>query len=227
MSNTAHPDDIEALMSSVRDFVSHKDSRKSVSRKLPDRLVLTPDQLVAEPSDVAEDPVKKGSAADSSTGNIHPFEPANRDEKANLEAALSALGGSAAAIPDAGKVLAKKAADTKEKEAKSAPVKTTDSAKTSADDATKAVETDSHATPQEKEASEDPATTTPAENLLAQAGADAMAHEALRALIIEIVHEELASDLGERMTRNVRKLVRREINRVLTSRELERDDKAE
>jgi hypothetical protein len=42
--------------------------------------------------------------------------------------------------------------------------------------------------------------------------------EALRDLVAEIVREELMGTLGERITRNVRKLVRREINRALTSR---------
>lgn len=45
--------------------------------------------------------------------------------------------------------------------------------------------------------------------------------EALRALVVQIVHQELQGTLGERITRNVRNLVRREIRRALTSQELE------
>ncbi len=45
--------------------------------------------------------------------------------------------------------------------------------------------------------------------------------EALRDLVTDIVREELQGALGERITRNVRKLVRREIHRALTTRELE------
>jgi len=45
--------------------------------------------------------------------------------------------------------------------------------------------------------------------------------EALRDLVSEIVRQELQGALGERITRNVRKLVRREIHRALTSQELE------
>lgn len=45
--------------------------------------------------------------------------------------------------------------------------------------------------------------------------------EALRALVVQIVHQELQGALGERITRNVRNLVRREIRRALTSQELE------
>lgn len=43
----------------------------------------------------------------------------------------------------------------------------------------------------------------------------------LRELVTDIVREELQGALGERITRNVRKLVRREIQRALTSQELE------
>lgn len=45
--------------------------------------------------------------------------------------------------------------------------------------------------------------------------------EALRDLIAEIVRQELAGDLGERITRNVRKLVRREIRQMLASADLD------
>ena len=44
--------------------------------------------------------------------------------------------------------------------------------------------------------------------------------EAMRLLIARMIREELQGDLGERITRNVRKLVRREIKRALTSRDL-------
>jgi hypothetical protein len=43
----------------------------------------------------------------------------------------------------------------------------------------------------------------------------------LRELVTEIVRQELQGALGERITRNVRKLVRREIHRALTTHELE------
>lgn len=43
----------------------------------------------------------------------------------------------------------------------------------------------------------------------------------LRALVVEIVRQELQGTLGERITRNVRKLVRREIYRMLASQELD------
>ena len=45
--------------------------------------------------------------------------------------------------------------------------------------------------------------------------------EALRDMVAEIVRQELQGSLGERITRNVRKLVRREIHRALAARELD------
>lgn len=45
--------------------------------------------------------------------------------------------------------------------------------------------------------------------------------EALRDLVAEIVRSELQGALGERITRNVRKLVRREIHRALVARDLD------
>jgi len=45
--------------------------------------------------------------------------------------------------------------------------------------------------------------------------------ESLRELVSDIVRQELQGALGERITRNVRKLVRREIHRALTAQDLE------
>jgi len=52
-------------------------------------------------------------------------------------------------------------------------------------------------------------------------GLSGMDEEALRVLVAEIVREELQGALGERITRNVRKLVRREIYRILSSQEFD------
>ena len=45
--------------------------------------------------------------------------------------------------------------------------------------------------------------------------------ETLRELVTDIVREELQGALGERITRNVRKLVRREIHRALAAQDLD------
>lgn len=47
--------------------------------------------------------------------------------------------------------------------------------------------------------------------------------DSLRDIVAELVRQELRGELGERITRNVRSLIRRELNRALTLRDL-RDD---
>lgn len=50
---------------------------------------------------------------------------------------------------------------------------------------------------------------------------DVLDEETLRDMVADIVREELQGALGERITRNVRKLVRREIHRALAAQELD------
>lgn len=59
------------------------------------------------------------------------------------------------------------------------------------------------------------------EEMLRDLVADIVRQELKGTLVAQIVREELQGDLGERITRNVRKLVRREIQRALTARELD------
>ncbi len=49
----------------------------------------------------------------------------------------------------------------------------------------------------------------------------AIDEEALRQMVLDIVRDELQGKLGERITRNVRKLVRREIMRVLNAQDMD------
>ena len=58
-------------------------------------------------------------------------------------------------------------------------------------------------------------------NIFDDADGDVLDEEALREMIVEIVHQELTGSLGERITRNVRKLVRREVHRALASRDFD------
>ena len=81
--------------------------------------------------------------------------------------------------------------------------------------------------PEAEVAAETPAATEPEtpkvdEDLSAYLDSDQVIdEEALRDLVVEIVREELQGALGERITRNVRKLVRREIHRVLSSQDFD------
>ncbi|WP_294623559.1 hypothetical protein [uncultured Roseovarius sp.] len=54
-----------------------------------------------------------------------------------------------------------------------------------------------------------------------QLESDVLDEDALRDMVSEIVRQELQGALGERITRNVRKLVRREIHRALASQDFE------
>ncbi len=49
----------------------------------------------------------------------------------------------------------------------------------------------------------------------------ALDRELLRQMVLDIVREELRGDMGHKITGSVRKLVRREINRILENRELD------
>ncbi len=60
-----------------------------------------------------------------------------------------------------------------------------------------------------------------AENAFAIDDEAVLDEDALRDLVAEIVREELMGTLGERITRNVRKLVRREIHRALNSQDFD------
>lgn len=52
------------------------------------------------------------------------------------------------------------------------------------------------------------------------AGGQLVDPDALRAMVGEMIREELQGEMGERITRNVRKLVRREINRVIAEQDI-------
>ncbi len=57
------------------------------------------------------------------------------------------------------------------------------------------------------------------ENIAAYlAGGSSIDQDVLREMISEVVREELQGEMGERITRNIRKLVRREINNALSSK---------
>ncbi len=60
-----------------------------------------------------------------------------------------------------------------------------------------------------------------AQPLLLETAHTAMDDDALRGMVADIVREELQGMLGERITRNLRKMVRREIHRALSAQDLD------
>lgn len=74
------------------------------------------------------------------------------------------------------------------------------------------------------EAEEEPAEATSEaseDNVFDDELSEVFDEEMLRDLVSEFVRKELQGELGERITRNVRKLVRREINRALAARDFD------
>jgi len=200
MSDTARTDEIDDVLSSVRDFVAHKDLQKV---KQHDRLMLTPELRVAEDAEVKFE-VEPALVIDA--GNVHTLEPTLTEPDAEgLEATIAELEAAVTAQsdnwePDGGEAFAE--TETWAASAFEAPIKAT----------------------QENEAGNAaqnaPFDVDAFEARIAARLASGLDEEELRALVVATVQDQLSGELGERITRNVRKLVRREINRVLASREL-------
>lgn len=222
-------DDIDELVSSVRDFVSHKEPPRSRSRILLDRLILTPEQRVHD-DETANTPVNVDHAPVGPLPPVATLPPVQSFNKAGLEATIAELEAAVTAQfddweADEGETFAKEAwaasafPDVTNDSAKSACEAPTFTHAAPADDADRPHQPNGHeridAVPNGKAPVDDAALTA---SVLA--GLD---EKALRGLVAEIVHEELGGELGERITRNVRKMVRREINRILTSREMGQD----
>ncbi|MFT6076062.1 MAG: hypothetical protein ACJAZ1_002994 [Yoonia sp.] len=218
MSNMARTDDIDEFLTSVRSLISQKEQQKS---KTAERLVLQPDQRVSTDVQGADEEFLADVASDSEpdASNVLMLEPDKPADREGLEATIAELEAAVTAQsgdwePDDGEdfVEAAWAASAFE------------TPKAQTVEAMTQQKNDIPATPQEpvlqaKDASmADELEATVMANVTAGLDADA-----LRALVIATVHEELGGELGERITQNVRKLVRREINRVLANYDIGTD----
>jgi len=189
MSSRMRTDEIDELVSSVRNFVSAKEQHLTDAEE---RLVLMADQRIneevvpsVEPSPPAEE---EETDMPPENDNVLILDTQKNASNEGLEATIAELEAAVTAQPDDWE------ADDGEEFAQAAW-------------AASAFEAPEADVDEIEEASEEPA---PA----------AIDEEALRALVIALIHDELGGELGERITQNVRKLVRREINRVLTSQDL-------
>lgn len=226
----AQTDDIDELVSSVRDFVSHKEPPRTRSRILLDRLILTPELRVPD-TEIAERPVNAKPKKRIVGPDEQALPPVQSYDKAGLEATIAELEAAVTAQfddweADEGETFGKEAWA-----ASAFPSASGDSAP-----AADAPSSFAHSTtkngadaPQSAPVAEPADAATQVDNTVVPQSEDAVVadaviagfdEQALRKLVIEIVHDELGGELGERITRNVRKMVRREINRVLTSREM-------
>ena len=214
MSKMARTDEIDELVSSVRDFVSHKDSPKDSSR---DRLMLTPELRVADAEGVPQtaEPVENDASAISAADDLLILQAqTSQSDRDGLEATIAELEAAVTAQsddwePDGGE-------EFEEDQAWAASAFTPSRMVDEAEAAAAAAAVAALSQPVAAEVDS-------LEAVVAAKLTHGMDADALRALVVATVHEELSGELGERITRNVRKLVRREINRVLTSRELDQD----
>ena len=212
MSNTARTDDIDEFLTSVRSLISQKEQQKT---KAAERLVLQPDQRVsADLEDDAQDTqIDSETHVAAETNNVLLLEAEHANGREGLEATIAEL--EAAVTAQSGDW---EADDGEEFVEAAWAASAFDAPKAKSDEAAAQSPNDVPAATQEpvgqaKDASmADELEATVMANVTA--GLDT---EALRALVIATVYEELGGELGERITQNVRKLVRREINRVLAN----------
>lgn len=235
MSKTARPDEIDELVSSVRDFVSHKEPQRTRSRILADRLLLTPEQRVKDP-DIGETPMIADIADGATESNVHVLDNSDDSGRAGLEATIAELEAAVTAQsddwePDEGESFESGAwavsafQNIRNDSVITAGLRAAKGRQgfDAAPGQQEVADTDDLSeVPPRVAPDETQASSTTEEQVAAEVTA-AIDEDMLRGLVAEIVRDELGGELGERITRNVRKLVRREINRVLTSREMGQD----
>ncbi len=210
MSNTARTGNVDdALLKSVRNLVSVRTGEEPAASSVVERLVLTPalrvdaaeDAPVVATPEIEEEPTFRHA---DEVSKILVLESAKRTERAGLEATIAELEAAVTSQAEDWEADEGENLDETEWAAAAFQSRLVDSS------------TLAEYSPIMREAlglEQDVADTdSPA------VGID---EEALRGLVVEIVHQELSGELGERITRNVRKLVRREINRVLVSKGLD------
>ncbi|SIT84166.1 hypothetical protein SAMN05421665_1805 [Yoonia rosea] len=219
----AHDEDIDDLVSSVRDFVSHKEPQRSRSRILLDRLILTPD-LRVDGGNLPESPTNAARNGATSHVGVRNLPPVKTYDKAGLEATIAELEAAVTAQfddweADEGECFAKAAwAASAFQKPQNDSLQVTDPEPPFVHSER---QTDAVAPQSSQPAMTSEAAVEATKDAVVASVLSGLDDKALRRLVAEIVHEELGGELGERITRNVRKLVRREINRVLTSREMD------
>lgn len=211
MSDPMKSADIEDVLSSIRRLVADTpDGAQAPAADAGNRLVLTPALRVGEderaqseahspadtpdlaPHTAASDSTPEGADTDAPPPDIEPVEEAAVLEWEDHHIAADPQEGAA---PDDAAELAQGAAAADDAPDGWAPA----------------------TAPQQDDTAYGAGTDAP--DLLAEDGV--IDEEMLRELVAEIVRQELQGALGERITRNVRKLVRREIHRALSAAEFE------
>lgn len=186
MTNMARSNEIDALVSSVRNLVSNRDADSLPKSHDAGRLVLTPALRVDLPAEAAAvdlplpEPAEDAQAilANAEDSVAPPADGHEADDDETVENDIWAAG-------------------------------TFHTSQNKNDDLTQPIVAD--------DASSEVSAPAPTQ---AQDIASLIDQAALRDMIVAVVQEELGGEMGERITHNVRKLVRREINRLIAAQEL-------
>lgn len=211
MTNSARPGDIDAVVSSVRDLVAHKEPvGRRRRRTRSELLILTQACRVDDEAAVAEYmPIEQDDQDTKVVSNILRLNTAKHPERASLETKIAELEAAVTAQPEdwgpgEGEAFAPDAwaASAFQQPGTDSPQGDQSRAEMVAQLAREVEAAIGIGQPKPKPAPE-------------------MDMEMLRGMVVQIIREELAGEMGEKITRNVRKLVRREINRVLASRSLD------
>ncbi|WP_288942516.1 hypothetical protein [uncultured Roseovarius sp.] len=226
--HNAHDEDAQVDAPDDGDEFGHDDD---TSQSADDEAPADPDQ----PAEVGDDLTQDDAVADT---DDKPASAALEDRIAEVEAAVAArddqwepdgdsgdeYSGSAVS-PMAWEDYAPEPAED-EDDSDSGPSEEAETEATAEPEATRPEEPQDDSEPERPDHAEDDMASRDAQDgdtpLWQDERADAyLDEEALRDMVSEIVRQELQGALGERITRNVRKLVRREIHRALSSHELD------
>ncbi|MDX8353866.1 hypothetical protein [Cognatiyoonia sp. IB215182] len=241
MSDSIRTDEIEKFLSSVRGFVSSQPAAPQRRRVKSELLVLTPANRVDDDADeMAETPMEYSRITPEPVSNVHHLDVAKQPDRENLEATIAELEAAVTSPEDT----------WDDDDAEDFPVEVWDDEVTDSDDAdSEEAVAETADTPIAALAEPDPSTSPPeveqedadptlsppdiasqiAQEVAKAFGVREVAHnimndmedDTLRLMVTEIIRDELAGELGEKITRNVRKLVRREINRAFMARGLD------
>lgn len=223
MTNTAKPGEIDALVSSVRDLVAHKEPVGRRRRRTKSELLILSQACRVDDDEPSYVPVDKGDYPVEVVSNVLRLDTAQQPERASLEAKIAELEEAVTSQPndwepDEGEAF------TPDAWAESAfPTPVADSSEPAPEPVEMLAEPAAAPTETRAEMVAQLAKEVEAAIGIGAAPRNPLAEmdvESLRIMVVQIVREELAGELGEKITRNVRKLVRREINRVLASKDL-------
>ncbi len=239
MSDGIRTDEIEKFLSSVRGFVTNQSAAPQRRRVKSELLVLTPANRVNDDDagdDTSEIPMEYRRITAEPESNVLHLDTGKKPERESLEATIAEL---EAAVteqpdewePDEGESFEQ---DAWAASAFHAPHDDSPVAEPEVTPEPETTEQNSESQPAEQEIADAPLNTSDIAAQIAKEVASAfgvrevarnimndMDDDTLRVMVTEIIREELAGELGEKITRNVRKLVRREINRAFMARGLD------